>query len=70
MKSMLIPKQNFLIKFKILNNMEKLNLDNYGVVEMNNTDMKEEQGGILLCLLAGLALGALIVAVKEMVKHE
>ncbi len=50
--------------------MEKLNLDNYGVVEMNNTDMKEEQGGILLCLLAGLALGALIVAVKEMVKHE
>lgn len=70
MKSMLIPKQNFLIKFKILNNMEKLNLDNYGVVEMNNTDMKEEQGGIFLCLLAGLALGALIVAVKEMVKHE
>ena len=50
--------------------MKKLNLDNYGVVEMNNTDMKKEQGGIFLCVLAGLALGALVVAIIDMCKSE
>jgi hypothetical protein len=41
--------------------MKKLELENYDVLEMSNSEMILEQGGIIWCIIAGFAIAALIL---------
>lgn len=40
--------------------MKNLELENYGVLEMNSSEMEQEKGGFFWCILGGIALAMLI----------